>query len=500
MKSLFSFYAIYQDQTIAEARKLRGLARYKSFISVAIDIDFYPPSFHARSRTGLSQYRYTFDYLYSYIKWLANCYLKRHFVIPFGLLCTFYDCLFFRFHFNNLSTRFKSFSDLHKQLSRDQSFQPQYIDELMATYIRYVADFSELYGLKTFNPEIIAHFFARLFIFKFAVKIVVYLFRPSCYFTMQRSYLHKYVPCQACIDLGIPVFILGCPDKTLIKSSRSSVPMHWEPSYIFELTIPENYFRSTEAEMSTRIQDSVIDKSISYMSISPYSIPETKYSLSSLGLDPDRFNLFDGRNLLHKKGFVCVYMHEFNDYHHNGTLAPFASSYYEWLLVILRLLDSNRVPYVLKLHPAVLNEPYKDKYAASLRALNLMPSMLSSPINLSLNHTSLELISRGMVLGVTMKGTIATELTYLRIPCLCSGHPPYKYALPNRVKNTIKELEEALIAFDDQPKVTSDEYQRMICYMYFMRSRVEDPASTLSIESASALVENGLNTSLFLPG
>ena len=87
------------------------------------------------------------------------------------------------------------------------------------------------------------------------------------------------------------------------------------------------------------------------MQVNPYAAVD--------GFHPQIKDLLENSNVVSVKpcelsaergGFVVVYMHEFNDYHHNGVLPGFVSSYYDWLLLTVSILAEYQIPYVVKAH------------------------------------------------------------------------------------------------------------------------------------------------------
>jgi len=407
-----------------------------------------------------------------------------HYVFPVGLICTLIDTIFPFYRQSVIATTTMS------QYYRDDSLVTNFINqevksEIMATYIRYIAEPAELYGILPFDKSIMNRFIFRYQIYCFIIKVLFSL-RPSCYFTIQRAYLHKFIPCHFALKANVPVVMLGSSDQTLFKASLDNVPLHWDEidfkssSYYDQIT--PDLLTDMENQLNNRISNRIIDSSIWYMKVNPYK--GQSYEPSDYDFNTGQFNIYTGTDLMNKYGgkrpFVCIYMHEFSDYHNNGTMASFATSYFDWLVSILSIVISHNIDYVIKLHPAILNNPNNDKYASSLAAFKLLPEYFDAQINITLNPTTLDLINAGLSLGCTMKGTVATELAYLRIPVVCSGIPPYKSALPQRVVNDLESIASVLINYANPEPITDLEHSDTLRYLVFKELYKNSASSSFS--------------------
>ena len=90
-----------------------------------------------------------------------------------------------------------------------------------------------------------------------------------------------------------------------------------------------------------------------------------------------------------------------------------------------------------------------------------------------------------------MKGTIATELTYLRIPVVCSGLPPYKSALPCRVVNDLPSLSKVLCNYKNPEPVSDIERSDILKYLVF--KDLYKASATSSSGSFELIKQYGIN-------
>ena len=220
------FYPVHQEQSFSDNSLLSKLAKANSSIAIALDIMFYPPCCYEAGRSFQQQFQFTIEFLWAYLKWWIKMLLNGHFVIPSGFICTLVDlgCPFYKqslIHSSSMREFFQDHSQGGKFIDKEVK------NEIMATYIRYTANPGELYGILPFNQSVMNHFILRYKVYCFLLQCLFKL-RPICYFTIQRSYLHKFLPCYFAIRAHVPVLMLGSSDQTFIKTSIDHVPLHWD--------------------------------------------------------------------------------------------------------------------------------------------------------------------------------------------------------------------------------------------------------------------------------
>ena len=85
-----------------------------------------------------------------------------------------------------------------------------------------------------------------------------------------------------------------------------------------------------------------------------------------------------------------------------------------------------------------------------------------------------------MCLGLTVRGTIATELVCMRKPVVCAGHPPYENFIPGRIVCNLQAYKIALTNYRETPGITDDEFDSMLDYI----------ALSLGISSDMLVIKN----------
>jgi len=458
------FYQSYIGQPAEQLKKIHFHAARESPLCIGIDTNFYPVCTYQKDRTSYQQLKFCFDYLVSYFKWYLLQISEKRLIIPLGLAVCFVDWVW---PFPpSLPFREMTMSAFYKN-------NPSLINsEIMATYIRHISYLSEEFGMSKFTPWIIKRFFFRFRIYAFCLK-VLFKIKPRMYVTWQGGYLQFFLPCLTSVKQNIPVAYLGSADGAPLRIENqyvwrdcewpvNSVPINKTSSYLRN----QNRVRK-EAEniIQQRIAGNKIDPLIYYMTENPYTQKSSSDLTLPYSLSSGNFNILYPDRRIFPKGFVVVYMHEFNDYHHNGVLPSFVSSYYEWLLVTCKILATNKVPYVVKVHPQMLISSEREIFQRSLRSFALMSTQFSAPIPIVTSMTSTQLIAQGMSVGCTVRGTIATELIFQRSPVICAGNPPYMNFIPARMFNSYSDYSNALIRYNSHDSITDDEYRSNLDYL-----------------------------------
>lgn len=337
-------------------------------------------------------------------------------------------------------------------------------NEIMATYLRFIASPEEEYGLRSYD-----HRFPRMMkrwqIYHKLIHAIFAFLKPRLYLSIYSGYLHHHTPCQLATFQSIPTLVLGCSD-CLYRISDYRVPCQFIFSGWNDTYKPIDFQVLTAAGrriLAARLRGSV-DTTISYMKVSAYETISAKqfwsYPLTYKYLKEMTFDhLAEGKD----KGFVTVFMHEFNDWHHNGVLPSFATSYYEWLEVTLACMHDQDIPYVLKIHPCIVSLP--NLYSASIEALLNLAAKLGVCINVTTSLTTTQLIQAGMKLGVTVRGTVTIELAYLQIPFICAGRPPFATFFPRRLESDLQNYSHRLKNYTKEALVTAEEADMAAYYV-----------------------------------
>ena len=90
---------------------------------------------------------------------------------------------------------------------------------------------------------------------------------------------------------------------------------------------------------------------------------------------------------------------------------------------------------------------------------------LKAPLRLAAPASTVDLLNAGMVLGCTVRGTVATELIHMRCPVICAGSPPFMNFMPQRVIDSLEDYRDSLIGYKDQLEVSQDEIIANLDYL-----------------------------------
>jgi len=470
------FYQIYIDQDPAQLDKLIHFARLNSRLVLGVDINLYPPCIYQEGRSWGKQIIFVRNFILHYFKWYSSHLMHGRLIIPVGF---FVNLLDFLNPFPGVGT-----SLCHTRMSEFyKSNRSEYTSELMATYVRLISGFYEEFGVERFVPWIMARFLFRERVYR-AVLLLLFQLKPKCYVTWQRTYLPSYLPCLMAVRRGVAVVYLGSADQSPVKLSRFDVCRDWNwPTYSCcadRDAFDSNQLSASRLIASDRIRQRIyggsVDTLIRYMKINPYYQAPSIHADVSTIIKNANLRLAELDSAYFEGGFVGVYMHEFNDYHFNGVLPDFASSYYEWLLITCQILVKNEVPFVVKVHPAALADPSQEKFQRSLRSLALLSQRFDAPLNLVGSMSTTKLLDFGMKVGCTVRGTIATELVYLKCPVICAGQPPYMNFLPSRIFNEFGSYSFALQNYASCAPIVDDEFNANLDFLALTGQSIEVPA------------------------
>jgi len=464
----FACYSIYRGMNSELAKFLRMQAAQNGTVPIAIDTMFYRPT----SRSLLSIrgiVSFTVENL-RHLRWHLTETAKGHLILPAPLVAAIVTFINWKRWRRNFLFPANTAVGLYQLKWPDLlSFE-----EFMATYLRYVAVSSEKYGLLPFDKRLMSMAYLSLS-YNACISMLFRILRPTAYISLYTSYLHNYIPCSIAVSMGVPVVVIGCTD-CLYRVDDKKVPRqfeHFSPDNVPSEFEPSTLLKGSQA-LSSRLKGS-IDSGIYYMKKSPYSIHDVSNFWSVEGVSASLYEYEATAKSGASKGsnLLVVFMHEFQDWHHNGVLPDFASSYYEWMLVTVDFLLKNKLNFLVKIHPAVTTDPLK--YRQTVKALSELSSILGTRIPVSTSATTLKLIDMGMAVGVTVRGTIALELAYLGHRFLCSGTPPYAALFPDRVVSDKFSYLNRLLHFDLEPPISTKESNAAAFYAGTQQDALRKP-------------------------
>jgi hypothetical protein len=447
-----AFYAIYRELDPSLTKFLRLQAQKNAVIALGLDIQVFSSSTH-RSVNLRSIASFFIESLRHFLWYLSET-SRGHVILPIPAIVTLIYALR-RVLLPQSIPRLPGTTavDLYRLGWPEQDLAP----ELMATYLRFIALENELYGLRPYDNRYI-----RLCVFtQIYSSIVSSLFQalpPTAYISIYSGYIQHFIPCLHASKIGSPILILGCSD-CLYRIDDSAVPRQFL-HLTGTLKDPESYEQIvTQGQiiLQQRLGGS-LDSAIEYMHSSPFisTVPDVFWAFPSVVKSLYEYSPLQTAESRESSGkFIVVFMHELQDWHHNGVLPPYASSYYEWLFITVKCLIDHELPFVIKIHPAIVAQP--SKYRQTIHAVCNMSSILHVKLPISSASTTLALIDMGMGLGLTVRGTIGLELAYLRVPFICAGTPPYGSLFPRRTELDVDGYFSRLRHFKDEPKVSLEE-------------------------------------------
>ncbi len=277
-----------------------------------------------------------------------------------------------------------------------------------------------------------------------------------------------------------PVLVLGCSD-CLYRLDDTAVPRQFVHASSMIGLSDQAYFEAVEQGrriLSDRI-GGALDSAIDYMPTSPFTSADTSSFWSFPGVGnsfyEERGQSDSGPG---RKGFVVIFMHELQDWQHNGVLPPFATSYYEWLFMTAAFMLENDIPFIIKIHPAIVAKP--NRYSQTIHAICNMVRMVGAALPISTASTTLQLAQQGMHLGLTVRGTIALEMAFLHLRFMCAGRPPYASLFPRRMELDPSSYKKRLINFMDEPQVSAKESELASFYVGRQHSMMNRPVTNLT--------------------
>jgi len=466
-----AFYAIYRGLDPGLTRFLRLQAKKNASIAIGIDILIFRPS--TRRSSEMRSLASSFVESIRHFVWYLSESLRGHVILPIPAIVTLiYGVRFILMAQPKPTLPRATAVDLYRLGWPEQVLAP----EFMATYLRFIALEDELYGLHPYDDR-----FVRLYLFAKIYSSVIYsIFKvlpPAVYIAVYSGYIQHFIPCLHASKVGAPILLLGCSD-CLYRIDDSAVPRQFLPlsSALGSLGEFDGQAIVQGQEILRKRIGGTLDSAIDYMPNSPFVVADSRIFWGFPHVAQSLYE-FSFPQAVEVTGsvdkFVVVFMHELQDWHHNGVLPPFASSYYEWLLITVKYLLDSRLPFVIKIHPAIVSTP--KRYQQTIHALCRMASGLNVLLPISTTLTTLGLIEMGMGLGLTVRGTIGLELAYLRVRFLCAGTPPYGPLFPRRTELGLSSYLHRLKHFQAEPEVSLVESSAASYYVGLQNKMISRP-------------------------
>jgi hypothetical protein len=214
------------------------------------------------------------------------------------------------------------------------------------------------------------------------------------------SYIEHGIVARVAVDSDVPVYSFGSSEnfsKTLNRfDTYHTTSTNGYRTIFNQLDNQKNRLLLAKKSLHNKFSG-IIEDAYSYMKkVTPYK--EVEVDLPKL------------------KGAIVVFLHDFFDsphIYHNMIFPDFV----EWLDFTVKTLESNNALYYIKPHPAATDEVEN--------ILNVFRQKYTNFNVLSKKITNKQLVENGIILGLTVYGTVAHELAYMNVPVVTCGNGPH---------------------------------------------------------------------------
>lgn len=268
--------------------------------------------------------------------------------------------------------------------------------------------------------------------------------KPKFYISSYSCYIEHGVTARVAMHHGVTVFTfasLASFGKRLSPQDPYTTVDCKNFRVDFErLDRQEERLTDAKGKLEMRLSGGT-DPATSYMR-------QSAYGGASIFLPPD-FN-----------GAVVVFLHDFYDSPHIFADLIFCD-FWRWICFTIEILQESSVTFYLKPHPNQITQ--NDAVLAELRTKYPSVSWLPSGVS------NAQLAQAGMSCGVTMYGTVAHELAYLKIPSIgCARHPHHSFDFCRTAKT--REEYKAMLESPSVLPVERNEMQQQALMFYYMHN------------------------------
>ena len=252
--------------------------------------------------------------------------------------------------------------------------------------------------------------------------------KPKMFLTSYTTYVQHGVPARVAIALGIKVVAFGNRQqmcKTLSVEDVTYMAEHWSYRERFKaLSAVEQRARRSgaDAKLSGRMRGE-IDNAIGYMRSSAYAPASTEV--------PD------------VRGAVIVYLPDFYDSIHVHRWTAFHDNW-EWACITIDTLTEAGMRFLIKDHPNASRESklVRDRLQARYPEARFLPEGI----------TSVQLAEAGIAAGVSPRGTVLAELSYLGVPVIAAGDHPHAEFDLSEPPRTVEDYRNRLLNVAHLPR------------------------------------------------
>ena len=234
------------------------------------------------------------------------------------------------------------------------------------------------------------------------------------YISSYSTYISHGIPVRVFLKHGVCVFTLSLmvgnklQYKKLNSQDTTQVKPHWEYKTIFK---------------GLKDQEKLIEKGLQHFKKRFEGINDLSY------MTVNQYNLLNDEKAFKHKFDGVVFLHDFFDSPHIYRNMVF-EDFYEWILHTIHLTLDNKLNIGFKPHPNQLPESRK-----VINKLKLRFPMIQWIDEQTSNKTIFE---SGIDFGLSIYGTILTELAFHKIKPICCGDNPasdYNFIFEAKTKN-----------------------------------------------------------------
>lgn len=267
--------------------------------------------------------------------------------------------------------------------------------------------------------------------------------KPDVYFTSYTVYLEHGIPVRVAIKNNISTYAFGhLPTlaKKLTKTDYYQTSNCDKYKQLFN-SLPHKEKKLKKAEFQLNRRLSGKNDTVTFY------IKKSSYSSDSI-------------NIKFKQSSVVIFLHDFYDSPHVYKNFIFID-FWQWLKFTIKVLKKNNINFYIKNHP---NQVVSNtKVIKDLRLLIPEEHWLPDNINTK------QLISLGMICGITAYGTVAHELAYLGVHSICCARHPHHSFDFCKTANSKKEYELFLKEYYRAP-ISKVKMRKQALAFYYMHN------------------------------
>jgi hypothetical protein len=269
-------------------------------------------------------------------------------------------------------------------------------------------------------------------------------YRPALFLANYATYIQHGIAVRAALQAGVPVQAFASTYQQFSIHITAEHAIHNKPVDGYRrdfLALPEQAEKLKLAYdgLAGRLAGEV-DPAIAYMKSSAYAIKTTDV--------PD------------VEGAAVIFLHDFYDSPHSFRWMLF-HDFYDWTRFTLETLTAAGLPFFIKPHP--------NQILASALEIPRLQAEFPNARFISADVSNQQLVQAGMKCGITIYGSIASELAFLGVPTIGAGDNPHVAFSFCKLAQSREEYRRMLLDFqrlNDDPATLREE----ACMFHYMHN------------------------------